>query len=315
MDITWLQSFADGWNSQMAQNRQPHAILLVGPPGVGKRNAAAWLAGSALRVTTAGSMPQHPLQIPEHADMHWIQPVEGKAQISIEQVRGLVAELSLTSYSGLGKVAVITPANAMTINAANSILKTLEEPPGKALIVLVTDSVSRLPATILSRCQRINIKSPAEDEGMAWLNRLRPGDWLPSLQAAGFAPLAAIAANEAVDNREGMARDFSALAAGRAAPLEVAARWSKLDGDFVLEWMSRLVQQVIHQSADSGGSTIDFQLDRTVLMRLDRRNLFCYLETLNQLRNQAPGSYNVLVTLESLLIDWSRGLAGQVERP
>ena len=311
MELSWLTSLVDSWNTQLAQQRQPHAVLLLGPAGTGKRNMAAWMAETALQLPNRGSLPRYPLTVPEHADMHWIEPLEGKAQISIDQIRELVAELGLTSYSGLGKVAVITPANALTINAANSLLKTLEEPPGNALIILVSDSIARLPATILSRCQRVTVQPPQEAEGMAWLNRLRPAEWLPSLQAAGMAPLAAIEASESVDSREGMARDFAAVAAGTALPLEVAGRWAKLDADFVLEWLSRLVQQVIHQATGSGASTVDFQLDRTVFQRLDSRNLFCYLETLNQLRNQAQGSFNVQVTLESLLIDWSRGLAGQ----
>jgi len=313
MELSWLNSFVENWNTQIAQQRQPHAVLLLGPPGVGKRNTAAWMAATALQLPDRGALPRHPFDIPQHADMHWIEPLEGKAQISIDQIRELVGELSLTSYSGLGKVAVISPANALTINAANSLLKTLEEPPGKALIILVSDSVARLPATILSRCQRVTIQPPQEKEAMDWLNRFRPAEWLPSLQAAGMAPLAAIEASESVDSRDGMARDFAAVASGKAAPLEVASRWAKLDTDFVLEWLSRLVQQVIHQAAGSGASTIDFHLEGTVLQRLDSRNLFCYLETLNQLRNQAQGSFNVQVTLESLLIDWSRGLAGKAE--
>ena len=70
--------------------------------------------------------------MPEHPDLRWIAPPEDKESIGIEQIRDLVDDMGLTSYEGGGKVAVIEPANAMTVNAANSLLKTLEEPPGDA---------------------------------------------------------------------------------------------------------------------------------------------------------------------------------------
>ncbi|NIQ44609.1 MAG: DNA polymerase III subunit delta', partial [Pseudomonas stutzeri] len=68
--------------------------------------------------------------------------------------------LQLTSYEGRGKVAVIEPANTMTTSAANSLLKTLEEPPGDTLLILVADRIGRLPPTVFSRCQRIDFAPP-----------------------------------------------------------------------------------------------------------------------------------------------------------
>jgi DNA polymerase-3 subunit delta' len=217
--------------------------------------------------------------------------------------------LALTSYSGRGKAVVIEPAGAMNLNASNSLLKTLEEPSGNALLILVADTVARLPATILSRCQRYNVLAPNEQEGLDWLNRLRPSsDWLAALRAAGLAPLAAIDGIELLDARDAITRDFAAVASRRAAPLKVAAQWAKLEPDFVLGWLCRLVQASIHQATGSGSDPINFALDKSVLQRIDRRKLFCYLEQLNRLRNQPKGSFNVLVTLESLLIDWANGL-------
>lgn len=318
MDITWLNKFADLCHSQSVQNRLPHALLLVGPPGVGKRNAAAWMAQQFLSGGRYDSLPEHPLRMPEHPDMHWVTLLETeekgktkqKAQIGVDQIRSLSAELALTSYSGKGKVVVIEPAGAMNLNASNSLLKTLEEPSGNALLILVADTVARLPATIMSRCQRYNVLAPNEQEGLDWLNRLRPSsDWLPALKAAGLAPLAAIEGIELLEARDAIARDFAAVASRKAAPLKVAAQWAKLEPTFVLGWLCRLVQASIHQATGSGSDPINFALDKSVLQRIDRRKLFCYLEQLNRLRNQPKGSFNVLVTLESLLIDWANGLA------
>ncbi len=318
MEITWLKNFSELCRSQTRQNRIPHALLLVGPAGVGKRNAAAWMASQFLSGGNYDSLPEHPFSIPEHADMHWVTLLESedkgktkqKSQIGVDQIRALSAELALTSYSGKGKVVVIEPASAMNLNASNSLLKTLEEPSGNALLILVADSVARLPATIMSRCQRFNILPPTETEGLDWLNRLRPsGDWLPALRAAGMAPLAAVDGIERLDARDAISRDFAALASRRVTPLKVAAQWAKLEPEFVFGWLCKLVQASIHQATGSGAEQIGFRLDKSVLQRIDRRNLFCYLDKLNRLRNQPTGSYNVLVTLESLLIDWANGLA------
>lgn len=254
-------------------------------------------------------MPAHPLVRPEHPDLRWLSPPEDKQAIGIEQIRELVGDLSLTSFAGGGKVAVIDPANAMTVNAANSLLKTLEEPPGDALLVLIADRVGRLPATVFSRCQRIEFAPPPEGVALAWLNELQPGAaWAEALRVAGGAPIAAIAAIEHLDTSASMARDFNALGRGEGSPVKVAARWAKLDPAFVLNWLAQQVQ--LAAIADSAGRdrAAGAAIDESVLRRMDRRNVFCYLDIINRLRGQPGGSYNVQLTLEGLLIDWMDGL-------
>jgi hypothetical protein len=105
-----------------------------------------------------------------------------------------------------------------------------------------------------------------------------------------------------------MAKEFAALPERNASPLEVAGRWAKHEPAFVLNWLCRQVQLSILRvfgglAASPGGSVSD-----SVLQRIDRRNLFCYLDVINKLRGQPAGSYNVQLTLESLLIDWADGL-------
>ncbi|HNP37715.1 MAG TPA: DNA polymerase III subunit delta' C-terminal domain-containing protein, partial [Woeseiaceae bacterium] len=125
---------------------------------------------------------------------------------------------------------------------------------------------------------------------------------------AGNAPLAALQAAERLDLTNGLSRDLSALAAGRASPLEVAAAWSKLELTFVLEWLSRQVQAAAKIALGAGGPQLAADLDNSVLQRIDSRKLFCYLDHINRLRSQLGGSFNVQLALEGLLIDWSTGL-------
>ncbi len=308
MDLPWLRDTVRSLEERIAQGRMPHAIMLLGPAGVGKRCLAVWLAKRHLGKVAAASMPNFPVDVPELADLHWLAPPDNKAAIGVEAVRELIADLSLTSYDGRGKAAVIEPADALTASAANSLLKTLEEPSGNALLMLVVDRTGRLPGTIVSRCHRVEIGVPPVTDSLAWLARLKRSDhWEAALRLAGNAPLRALDEAERRDDAEAIARDFAALANNEAQPLETAARWLRLDTTFVLTWLCRQVEYSIRRSfghsADAAAVVPDF-----VLQRMDRRKLFCYLDMLNRIRSQADGSYNVQLTLESLLIDWASGL-------
>lgn len=313
MEISWLNRFVDAWQDRVRHGRVPHAVLLAGPVGVGKRAAARWMARHRLGMQI-GSLPCHPESTPDHADLRWIRPPEDKESIGIEQVRELVDNLNLTSYEGGGKVAVIEPANAMTVNAANSLLKTLEEPPGDALLILVADRVGKLPATIFSRCQRIDFAPPAESAALAWLDRVQPGAaWAEALRIAGGAPLAAIEALEAFEASAAMARDLNALGRGSGSAVEVASRWAAMGAGPVLNWLAQQVKLAVIAGAAGREKAAGLTIDESVLRRMDSRNLFCYLDIINRLRGQPAGSYSVQLTLEGLLIDWADGLRECIE--
>ena len=266
------------------------------------------MAATRLGMQSTG-LPCHAEDIPEHADLRWVAPPEDKESIGIDQIRELVRGLGLTSYEGGGKVAVIEPANAMTVSAANSLLKTLEEPPGDTLLVLVADRVGKLPATIFSRCQRIDLAPPSEAEALSWLDQLQPGaSWADALRGAGGAPLAAIQALEDLGTSAAMARDLNSLGRGTGSAVDVAARWSKIPPGFVLNWLAQQVKLGLISSSAGREQAAGLAIDDSVLRHMDRRNLFCYLDIINRLRGQPAGSFNVHLTLEGLLIDWAEGL-------
>ena len=308
MELDWLEQFVVSWQDRISHGRVPHAVLLAGPAGVGKRAAARWIAASSLG-RKSSRLPVHPQDAVEHADLRWVAPLEDKESIGIEQIRELVHAMALTSYEGGGKVAVIEPANAMTVNAANSLLKTLEEPPGDALLILVADRVGKLPATIFSRCQRIDLPAPAEGVALAWLDRVQPGaPWSEALRVAGGGPLAAIGVLEDLETSASMARDLNALGKGMGSAVEVAARWTKFAPGFVLNWLAQQVKLLVIAGSAGREQAAGLAIEESVVRRMDRRNLFCYLDIINGLRGQPAGSFNVQVTLEGLLIDWADGL-------
>ena len=309
MELNWLKSFTTQWQDRLASGRPPHAVMLSGPRGTGKRAAAAWLAATRSGKADEGSLPAVPIEVPEHPDVYWISRAEDRQSILIDQIRGLVADLALTSYEGRGKTAIIEPADLMNNAAANSLLKTLEEPSGDALIVLVVDRMGRLPATIVSRCQRIDFSAPSEADALDWLRRhSATQDWHVPLRSAGGAPLEALRLVERIDFLAALGADLDAVGRRRASPVEVAQRWAKDDVYEILEWLSRQVSEAVKLKLSGDARAAGHTIDKTVLERMDTRNLFCYLDIINRLRSRPAGSFNAQTALEGLLIDWAGGL-------
>ena len=159
--------FADQWcnlQARIAADRIPHALLLSGPVGVGKKQFARRFAAALLcqqpadnRVACGHCSACHLIAAGSHGDYIEISPEEDSRVIKIHQIRSLCEELGLTAQLGGHRVAIIQPADVMHNAAANSLLKTLEEPRPGVVIVLVTAKLGSLPVTIRSRCQRMRL--------------------------------------------------------------------------------------------------------------------------------------------------------------
>jgi len=153
---TW-DGIEAGWRS----GRLAHAWILQGSPH-----------GAALRFAEKmlGLIFDHHPQILRrtHPDILWIEPRSKSRQIVIEEVRELIQQLSQTAFSGGWKTGVILCADRMTEQAANALLKTLEEPPANSLLLLITDEPHALLPTISSRCQKISLTDEDEEESRLW---------------------------------------------------------------------------------------------------------------------------------------------------
>ena len=123
---------------------------------------------------------------------------------------------------------------------------------------------------------------------------------------------AAIDAAASLETSSAMARDFANIIVGSASPIEVAETWSKIEPVFVLDWLSRQTQMAIRAAQGGSSRPRGLAIGESVLQRIDRRNLFCYLDRINRLRGQPGGSWNVQTAFEGLLIDWASGLDKQV---
>src|SRR5579872_7430133 len=191
----WTASQRQALSAAHLAGRLPHALLIHEAPGAG----GEWLAHWAARLALCERSAQAPCGnctacrralAWQHPDLMRLGPLEDSRQIRIEQVRELAADLALTSHAGGYKVGILAPADLLNRFAANALLKTLEEPPPRTLLMLVATQPSRLPATILSRCQRIRVRAPTRAEAVDWLEQTRgTGDWNAVLDVLGEAPL------------------------------------------------------------------------------------------------------------------------------
>ena len=104
-----------------------------------------------------------------HGDLLLIQVPEGKTAIGIDQVREATHFLQQTALYGATKLLLVRDADQMTLAAANSLLKTLEEPSGNALVLLSSSEAWRLPPTVRSRCQLLRLPNVQKDAALEWL--------------------------------------------------------------------------------------------------------------------------------------------------
>ena len=239
----WLMPAWNVFAADLREGRLHHALLFASPRGYGKRALVDALATSALCRQRAedgsacGTCRSCVLVAAgSHPDLVRVtfEPRESdgklRTELIVDQMRALAQRLSMSSQFGGLQIAIIDPADAMNPNAANALLKTLEEPAADTIIMLVADDPSRLPATIRSRCRRIDMLVPTRAEALAWLREkgVRDDIAVAVLDASMDNPGLAEGWIEdgALDLRAECIADLSALSASRAQVSAVAERWA-----------------------------------------------------------------------------------------
>ncbi len=308
----WQQSEWQRVLQLQAQQKLPHALMLGGQKGLGKAHFAAAVAHYLLCLAPQSGLACENCrncrlnQAQTHPDIHWVSPEETGKAIKVDQIRHLAEFVSKTSQQGGLKVAVIAPAEAMNVNAANALLKSLEEPSGDTLLLLVSHAPSAVLATIRSRCQQLNFAVPDRQQTLPWLKKLvGNADADALLDFAGNAPLVALALLEgdALEQRSTMLNDLQALAEGRDSALGVARRWMAFEPITVVEWVLIWLYSGARVWV-TGAANVELG---AVFQHLHIPLVYRYIDKVMQLKRQllSRANPNKQLLLEELLMDWS----------
>ena len=313
----------DQWRrviDRLRGGRLPHALMLTGPQGLGKRIFARMLSQAVLCETPGdgGTACGHCRQCElflagTHPDVRFITLVEESTQVTIDQIRELIDFMALTAQQGGYKAVVIDPADQMNTAASNALLKCLEEPPSASLLTLVASRPARLPATIRSRCQKLAFQLPPEDQARDWLAGQEgvTDDVTLSLKLAQGAPLAALGMTRGEGNgdRQALFSDLTAVVEGRRDPVGIAAKWLKLDVKLSLYWVYTWLVDMIRLKAVSTPPMFintDFEADLArMAQKMDMKGLYQRLDQLMEAWRQVETPVNKQLLLEDLLLAWA----------
>lgn len=260
--LPWQQRPWQQLMKAMDGDSLPHAILLSGSESSGKSHFGRALAWRLLCESPAADLPCGQCRACEllnagsHPDVKELAPLEDSRVIRIDQVRDVIEFATKTAALGRRKVILLHPAELMNINAANALLKCLEEPSPDTHLVLVSHRPSALAATIRSRCQVLPLQAPAEAEALQWLQSLgQDSEQARQLLAAASGRVMAAAGlsdSEELQSRQALLAGLAALAEQRLSALEFPQLVADLELRDVLGSMVHYLEQQIRSRSVSG---------------------------------------------------------------
>ncbi|MDH5473752.1 MAG: DNA polymerase III subunit delta' [Gammaproteobacteria bacterium] len=319
MIYPWQQSQWQNLQTLFQQKRLPHGLLLKGIKGTGKFDFATGFGHSLLchqrdqlghACGACGACQL--LEAGTHPDFLVLEPESSEKAIKVDDIRELCKEMQLTSQFSGYKVAIINPADNMNINAANSLLKTLEEPTDNVVLILVSSKPHRLPVTIRSRCQSIAFSSPDTQTSMDWLTTQGIGEQIQVLLNLAYgSPLAAkqLAENEGYEQRNTLIRALVDSAANKPV-IQHSEQLSKIHNEQLLNWLYDWLTDLIHIQQGCDSSVLvhgDRIKDLTQIAgKISLKQLYLYMDQLNLIRRAQSIPMNAQLLWEDLLISWNQ---------
>lgn len=297
---------------QAARHQQhlPHALLFTGSTGCGHENLVYALAQSLLCLQPDFSgyackqcRSCKVFNAHSHPDFMLLELADDKQVISVEQIRSLDRFLELTRSYSPSRVAMILNAETMNTSAANSLLKSLEEPADNSYLLLFMANSNSILPTIRSRCQQLRLALPAQAEALTWLhtkNLVNRADDL--LAVSNGRPLAALAedSGERLQQKTLFFSQLKAVLAGNLSLIEASIQWEKYDRQELLNWQLTWIQQLLRQEVGDCSAKEASELGTY----LKKNNLWNMYERLLGLKALAIHPLNGRLFIENMLSLW-----------
>ena len=316
------------WQQLAGRSQHAHAYLLHGPMGIGKRALAERLMASLVCQRPEGLEACGQckscllLKAGSHPDNYILEPEEADKAIKVDQVRDLVSFVVQTAQMGGRKVVLIEPVEAMNHNAANALLKSLEEPSGDTVLLLVSHQPSRLLPTVKSRCVQQACPLPSPAMSLQWLAQALPDCTTDErgelLTLAAGSPLLAVSlqAQGVREQRALVVEGVKKLLKQQQSPTQLAEGWNAIPllllFDWFCDWSSLILRyQLTHDEAGLGLADM-----RKVVQYLAQKSpqgkVLEIQDWILAQRQKVLGKANLnrVLLLEALLVQWV-GLLGR----
>lgn len=325
--LPWQESV---WQELLKRHQSaglPHAMLLTGAAGIGKHelalHTAQWLLCRNPGMHPCGSCHSCQLWVAgSHPDFMLCLPEDGSRQIRIDAVRKVNEFLAQTPQISRCQVVILSPAEVMNANAANALLKTLEEPPGESYLLLETERFGSVLPTIRSRCQRLVLPTPVLQESLAWLQTQGLQSDL-AVQALRLNQGAPLAAREWLQQDRGRQQQqwlqqLGQWSRGDVALQGLAESWSKIEIVDVTAWFYLVLSDCIKANIGVGAAQqtlageVASLCDCATLSPAKLITLQASVQSVLGHLMSGQGNYNKQLLCESLLLQWQEILQNRV---
>lgn len=311
------------WQQLAGRTQHAHAYLLHGPAGIGKRALAERLMALLLCKSPVALQPCgqckscHLLAAGSHPDNYVLEPEEVDKPIKVDQVRALVNFVVQTAQLGGRKVILVEPTEAMNLNAANALLKSLEEPSGDTVLLLISHQPSRLLPTIKSRCVQQACPLPSERVSLEWLGEALPGtseqEIRELLYLAAGSPLAAVRlqAQGVREQRALVVEGVKKLHKQQISVSQLAEGWKDVPlpllFDWFCDWAYLILRYQLTQDELGLGPTDMAKVVQYLAQKAPQSKVLSIQEWLLQQRQKVLGKANLnrVLLLEALLVQWA----------
>ncbi len=316
--LAWHRPYWEKLSAYIHTGRLPHGLMITGVAGIGKTILAHFFARSLLcEARKKDGKPCeecrscHLMDVQSHPDFIPIEPSKPGGVILVEQIRELIGKLSTTTHYGEHRVVMLHHAHRLNSAAANSLLKTLEEPADGTLIILVTESPSMLPVTIVSRCQKLNLPLPDFTLALDWLREQGIRENLEALfEMSGRAPFKALilSKQDSVETKNGFDELLLQLVKNKSDPVSVAEKCSDIPEEQIIDWLTLRLVDMIRIASDPGVKNLANPVLRASLQqqvqRLNLQHLFQYLDQLVLAKQRLVNQANKKLVLEEIFINY-----------